>query len=201
MTEPPPAPSESTDPSARGLLPTALISRDLQQRLIFYGLWGALMLGILVVFREVLLPFFLAVVVAYVMSPLVDWLQRWMARWVAVVTIYALLVGTMVTFTVLGVPRLAAEIEKLAKDAPSALAELRDEWLPAIERRMRDSMGQAPTAALHDPVGDLPHHAPRAKRIVVLFMAGAPSQMDLLDDKPMLRKFDGDFALEEMLKG
>ncbi|MCA9576897.1 MAG: AI-2E family transporter [Polyangiales bacterium] len=151
MTEPPPAPSESTDPSARGLLPTALISRDLQQRLIFYGLWGALMLGILVVFREVLLPFFLAVVVAYVMSPLVDWLQRWMARWVAVVTIYALLVGTMVTFTVLGVPRLAAEIEKLAKDAPSALAELRDEWLPAIERRMRDSMGQAPTAA---PPGD-----------------------------------------------
>ena len=100
------------------------------------------MLAIVVVFREVLLPFFLAVVVAYVMSPLVDRLQRYMARWVAVVTIYALLVGSIVTFAVLGVPRLAAEIEKLAKDAPSALAELRDSWLPALEQRMRESMGQ-----------------------------------------------------------
>ncbi|MCB9878111.1 MAG: DUF1501 domain-containing protein [Planctomycetes bacterium] len=61
--------------------------------------------------------------------------------------------------------------------------------------------GQVLSAAPHDPVGDLPHHAPRAKRIVVLFMAGAPSPMDLLDDKPMLRKFDGDFAPEELIKG
>ncbi|MBK8590663.1 MAG: AI-2E family transporter [Sandaracinaceae bacterium] len=122
MIEPPPPSAESSDAGTRGRLPAALVSRDLQQRMIFYGLWGALALAIIVVFREVLLPFFLAVVVAYVLAPLVDVLERRMKRWVAVVTIYALLVGSMVTFAVLGLPRLAAEIEKLAREAPLAAA-------------------------------------------------------------------------------
>ena len=33
-----------------------------------------------------------------------------------------------------------------------------------------------------------PHHAPRAKHVIFLFMAGAPSQIDLLDYKPDLEK-------------
>ena len=35
----------------------------------------------------------------------------------------------------------------------------------------------------------LPHFAPRAKRVVFLFQSGAPSQIDLFDYKPQLRKF------------
>ena len=31
-----------------------------------------------------------------------------------------------------------------------------------------------------------PHFAPKAKNIIYLFMAGAPSQLDLFDPKPML---------------
>ena len=33
--------------------------------------------------------------------------------------------------------------------------------------------------------------APRAKRIIYLFMHGGPSQMDLFDDKPQLAKLQG----------
>lgn len=33
---------------------------------------------------------------------------------------------------------------------------------------------------------DLPHFTPRAKRIIYLFQSGAPSQLDLFDDKPRL---------------
>jgi hypothetical protein len=36
-----------------------------------------------------------------------------------------------------------------------------------------------------------PHFAPKAKNIIYLFMAGAPTQLDLFDDKPALRKYDG----------
>src|SRR5437867_3758411 len=36
-----------------------------------------------------------------------------------------------------------------------------------------------------------PHFAPKAKHIVYLFMAGAPTQLDLFDDKPALRQYDG----------
>jgi hypothetical protein len=36
-----------------------------------------------------------------------------------------------------------------------------------------------------------PHFAPRAKRIIYLFMAGGPSQHDLFDHKPLLNKLNG----------
>lgn len=47
----------------------------------------------------------------------------------------------------------------------------------------------------------LPHFAPKAKRAIWLFMAGAPSQIDLLDYKPKLREmFDKDLP-ESVRKG
>jgi hypothetical protein len=36
-----------------------------------------------------------------------------------------------------------------------------------------------------------PHFAPKAKRIIYLFMAGGPSQHDLFDHKPLLNKLNG----------
>jgi hypothetical protein len=38
----------------------------------------------------------------------------------------------------------------------------------------------------------LPHFAPRAKRVIYLFMSGAPSHMDLFDEKPLLREREGE---------
>ena len=38
----------------------------------------------------------------------------------------------------------------------------------------------------------IPHHTPRAKRVVQLFMAGAASHIDLWDHKPMLEKHHGE---------
>ncbi len=37
----------------------------------------------------------------------------------------------------------------------------------------------------------LPHHAPKAKRVIFLFMHGGPSHVDLFDYKPQLQKDDG----------
>ena len=37
-----------------------------------------------------------------------------------------------------------------------------------------------------------PHFAPRAKRIIHLFMNGGPSQVDTFDPKPMLEKYHGE---------
>ncbi len=46
-----------------------------------------------------------------------------------------------------------------------------------------------------------PHFAPKAKSIIYLFMAGAPSQVDLLDCKPKLQELNGQHIPEEMVKG
>ena len=50
--------------------------------------------------------------------------------------------------------------------------------------------------------GGLPiaHFAPRAKRCIFIFMAGAPSQLDLFDPKPELVRFDGQPLPESMTK-
>jgi hypothetical protein len=40
------------------------------------------------------------------------------------------------------------------------------------------------------PAG-LPHFAPRAKRVIFLFMAGGPSQLELFESKPKLQALDG----------
>ncbi|HVL39090.1 MAG TPA: DUF1501 domain-containing protein, partial [Fimbriimonadaceae bacterium] len=46
-----------------------------------------------------------------------------------------------------------------------------------------------------------PHFSPKAKNVIFLFMAGAPSQVDLFDPKPLLTKYDGQPCPEEILKG
>ncbi len=46
-----------------------------------------------------------------------------------------------------------------------------------------------------------PHFAPKAKSIVYLFMAGAPSHLDLLDYKRKLNELDGKPIPESLIKG
>jgi hypothetical protein len=46
-----------------------------------------------------------------------------------------------------------------------------------------------------------PHFAPKAKSVIYLFMAGAPSQVDLFDPKPLLNRHDGEPCPEEILRG
>src|SRR5262249_58954431 len=56
-------------------------------------------------------------------------------------------------------------------------------------------LGAAPPIA--SPAGpqpgrqQLPHHAPRARRVIQLFMNGGASQMDLFDHKPELTRLAG----------
>src|SRR5436190_15355468 len=40
-------------------------------------------------------------------------------------------------------------------------------------------------------IPDLPHFAPRAKRVIYLFQNGAPSHVDLFDYKPKLKEWHG----------
>jgi Protein of unknown function (DUF1501) len=46
-----------------------------------------------------------------------------------------------------------------------------------------------------------PHFAPKVKRVIYLFMAGGPSQLDLFDYKPELAKWGGKLPPAELLQG
>jgi len=45
-----------------------------------------------------------------------------------------------------------------------------------------------------------PHYAAKAKRVIYLFMSGAPSQLDLFDHKPALARYDGQPVPESIIK-
>ncbi len=45
-----------------------------------------------------------------------------------------------------------------------------------------------------------PHFAPKAKRVIYLFMAGAPSHLELFDNKPELAKWNGKLPPPDLIK-
>jgi uncharacterized protein (DUF1501 family) len=55
--------------------------------------------------------------------------------------------------------------------------------------------------ALNPLAPRLPHHAAKAKRVIYLFMGGAPSQLDLFDYKPSLQKYNGQPVPKEVVMG
>lgn len=69
--------------------------------------------------------------------------------------------------------------------------------------------GNGPNPPLHttefDPMHPLapkiPHFAPKAKSVIYLHMAGAPSQLELFDYKPELAKLDGQDCPPSLLEG
>ncbi len=54
---------------------------------------------------------------------------------------------------------------------------------------------------VHPRLPGLPHHAPRAKNVILLFQHGAPSQLDLFDWKPALASRRGEDLPDSIRKG
>ena len=57
----------------------------------------------------------------------------------------------------------------------------------ALASLLKPSLHAAPS----DGVMGFPHFAPKAKRVIYLFMSGGPSQIDLFDEKPKLAELHG----------
>ncbi|HWG42282.1 MAG TPA: DUF1501 domain-containing protein [Gemmataceae bacterium] len=70
----------------------------------------------------------------------------------------------------------------------------------ALNELLRETGHAAP--ARTDPLAvKQPHHPAKAKRVVFLFMAGAPSHLELFDYKPQLAKYDGTLPPKHLLEG
>jgi len=74
--------------------------------------------------------------------------------------------------------------------------------LSALLNRDLFAADLASAAAAANPLAPRPPMFPaKAKSIIYLFMAGAPSQVDLLDFKPKLQELNGQHIPESMVKG
>ncbi len=113
-----------------------------RRRIAFFAVSGVGLGAALFAFREILLPFLLALIVAYVFDPIVTRLEARMPRWVAVVSLYVALLGALGAFVAVGVPRLAVEVERLAAEGPRVVRQLQTDVLPMLETELRDAMSE-----------------------------------------------------------
>ncbi|WP_437480500.1 AI-2E family transporter [Sorangium sp. So ce1014] len=123
------------------------MSEGLSRRTVFLTISAVLTVALLIVAHAVLLPFVLALVVAYVLTPAVLRLERArVPRWAAILVVYALVLSGVGGFFALSVPRLVAEGKALTVEAPRLAARLREEYLPALDVRLRRWSGREPLA-------------------------------------------------------
>jgi predicted PurR-regulated permease PerM len=86
----------------------------------------------------VLLPFVLALVVAYVLEPVVAKVETArIPRWIAILLTYGVTLGSMYGFGHLIAPRIGIEAASLRREIPGIITRIRAEWLPRLDAYTR----------------------------------------------------------------
>ena len=108
------------------------------RRTTFLAISATLAVALIIASRAILLPFILALVVAYVFTPSVVWMEKRvrLPRFAAVLLVYAIALGANGGFIALIVPRLGAEVTALRTEWPKLKQEMRERWLPAIDAKV-----------------------------------------------------------------
>jgi predicted PurR-regulated permease PerM len=147
---PPYVPAEPPT-SARGLRAMAWLKR-------FAKLWGFALFCVFVVyiFRAVVLPFIFAILVAYILAPLVDRLAKFkvagrpLPRGAAVILIYINIIALLALFIGYFIPKLSGDFARLFREAPSLFKKLNEDYLPRAGAWVDDHLGAGIEAAAPD---------------------------------------------------
>ncbi len=146
-----------------------------RRRLVFTSVCAVVVVAALVAFRDVLRPFVLGALLAYVLHPVVGALVRvrvggrGLPRWSAVLIIYVGLLTGLVFGVTAVTPRVIAEVRDFAVNtAPEIRGRVERVWVPAVQRL---------AGRLQGVLGDAGHEEPHA--------AGEPAPDD--DDEGALR--------------
>ncbi|HVZ74494.1 MAG TPA: AI-2E family transporter [Polyangia bacterium] len=130
---PPSGPPPGGDGRAR-----VVPSRTLAWLRQFAKLWGFALFCIFVVylFREVALPFLFAILVAYILAPVVDRMAKWRVagrpfpRALAVILLYVNILAALGLFIGYFIPKLSGDFARLFREAPQLFTRLNKEALP-----------------------------------------------------------------------
>jgi len=117
---------------------TTSASRTLAWLRQFAKLWGFALFCVLIVFlfREVVLPFLFAILVAYILAPIVDRMStlrvggKPFPRAAAVIILYVNIIAVLSLFIGYFVPKLSGDFARLFREAPQLFAKVNREWLP-----------------------------------------------------------------------
>jgi predicted PurR-regulated permease PerM len=100
-----------------------------KKRRLFTAVWWALLVGGLIAFRAVLVPFILAAVIAYVLSPVARAMCRWKfggkhpPRWLMVFSLYLAIIAVLAVTTTIAIPALIATVRSFVQNEVPRLSE------------------------------------------------------------------------------
>src|SRR5688572_19942193 len=108
-----------------------------RRRIIFLTLSALFALAVMWLTREVILPFILAIIIAYVFTPLVGWCERrGLHRAVSIIAVYLGTFAVLSTTVALIAPRIYRETLGLTRESPQIARRLATQWGPVIESRI-----------------------------------------------------------------
>ncbi len=107
-------------------------------RIVFLAVAGGGAALFAVLAAGVLLPFVLALLIAYILSPLVAACERRLRlpRVLAILAVYAVALGLIYGGLAAALPRLLREVGGIARETPGELRALATEWEPVIEEKV-----------------------------------------------------------------
>jgi predicted PurR-regulated permease PerM len=149
----------------------------------FAKLWGFALFVVFLAwfFREVLLPFMFAVVVAYILAPAVDRLSRvrlgsrTVPRGAAVLLCYVVVLGLIALFFTAFLPRLSADAARLGREGPKLWQRVNDEWAPQAARWLEKRFPSVVEKAEAEPEVDAIPGEPPPPPGTVLVLTPLPS--------------------------
>lgn len=115
-------------------------------RIVFLAVSGVAVLAVLFWTREVLLPFLLAGLTAYVLMPAVALCERArIPRGLSILIVYAVTIGSIYASVAAIAPRIGREAQGFVREAPGMVRRLASQWAPMLERQVRrvvDEVGE-----------------------------------------------------------
>lgn len=112
-------------------------------RATFLLISAVLLIVLLVSVQEVLLPFALAITIAYVLTPLVAWVEKRLKLpgGLAVASTYVVVLSLTVLAAVWLSPRIYSETFRFAGEAPNMVREVAERYGPAVDKRVNEYLG------------------------------------------------------------
>jgi predicted PurR-regulated permease PerM len=113
-------------------------------RIVFLAVSAAVALAVLVWTAEILLPFALAGITAYVLTPAVTFVEQRLRapRGLSVIIVYAVSLGILYGTVAAVAPRLFTEAQNFTRETPAMARRLMAQWAPVVERRAREVLDQ-----------------------------------------------------------
>lgn len=109
----------------------------------FSRLWGflAFLLFVVVLFRGIVLPFVFAILLAYLLAPIVKRMQPRIGRVMSVISLYLVIIGLFGAFFGFLVPAVVSDLARLRDAIPQAAAKLNEEYLPRADAWVQTTFG------------------------------------------------------------